>query len=282
MWLSGSNFDGAHASGDQLILGCATGRTKDSIGNGVSSAGTINVEESLGKSAYHFTGEGSITSLVPVSTKYTLATVFRRNILNDKGRFFTASEGNYFFASHGNGVGQLYVEGWLSNPSKPNTQIEFFIMTNDNGVKNMWDVRDNRQLLTKSTGGSNNWGKATIGKPFQYSYEAADVFVYEALVYPYVLNGDQINHLKTFFTQKYGRASFFSHHLSYVINLLGKLVKIPFILLVLPPEFIFCLFFLIQNLDFLLHKCLTHHLVHLRRSFSKVFILNSYSIAIET
>ena len=203
LWLSASNFDGAHPSGDQVIMGSATGRTKDSIGNAVTSAGTINVEESLGHSAYHFTGEGAITSVIPVSTKYTLATVFRRNILNDKGRFFTAFEGNYFFASHGNAVGQLFVEGWLTSTTKSTSEIVCFIATNDNGVKNMWDVKENRQILTNSTVGANNWGKAMIGKPFMYSNEAADVFVYEALVYPFVLNAEQLEQLKTFFIQKY-------------------------------------------------------------------------------
>ena len=205
LWLCASNFDGAHGSGsEEVIKGNASGRTKDSIGNAVTSAGTIQVEESLGHGAYHFTGEGSITSLAAVSNQFTFVSVFRRNNLsNEKGRFFTGSEGNTLFASHGNGIGVLHLDGWVRSESKSTSEIECYIMTNANGVKNMWDVRENRQILTNSTAGANVWGRTVIGKPITAADQAADVFLYEALVYQSVLNADQINHLKTFFTQKY-------------------------------------------------------------------------------
>ena len=203
LWLSASNFDGAHACGGEVIIGNASGRTKDSIGNAVTSAGTIQVEDSLGHSTYHFTGEGSITSVVPVSNQYTLATVFRRSILNEKGRFFTGSEANYLFASHSKGVGQLFVEGWVTIETRASAQIEGFIVTNQNGLKNMWDIFENKQIVSNSTVGSNNWGKSIIGRPVLFPEESADVSVYEALVYQYALDSAQIDYLKTFVKKKY-------------------------------------------------------------------------------
>ena len=186
-----------------MITGNASGRTKDTIGNAVSSAGTIQVEESLGHSAYHFTGEGSITSLAAVSNQFTFAAVFRRTISNDKGRFFTGSEGNTLFASHANAVGRLHMDGWVNIENRASNQIECFIATNANGVKNMWDIFENRQIVTKSTAGGNNWGRPVIGKPINCSEESADALVYEALVYQYPLKSDQINHLMSFFKKKY-------------------------------------------------------------------------------
>ena len=210
MWLSAANFDGAHPTGDQVIKGSASGRTKDSIGNAVTSAGTIQVEEALGHSAYHFKAGSAITSPTPVSTMFTLATVFRRKMLKDEGRFFNGSEGNYMFASDHDKLGEFYLDGYATSGYKSTTEIECYIATNENGVKNMWDVRENRQIATNSRAGANNWGSTIIGSP-PGTNSAEDVSLYEALVYQYVLNAQQIEQLKTFFRDKY---RIFSTHAS--------------------------------------------------------------------
>ena len=209
MWLSASNFDGQHAGGRAVIRGNATGLRADSIGNAVSSSGEIHVVNDSGHSAYYFDSTNSILSARSVNTHFTFITVFRRQSAAANGRFFTASAGNRLFGSHGDSVGRFFIDQWISMSSKASTEIEFYIATNENGVKNMWDEESHQQLVKNSTVGGNVWGQTVIGRPTQWPNEAAQVYLYEALVFNYVLNASQLAHYKLLFANKYSTSSFF-------------------------------------------------------------------------
>ena len=197
-WLSAENFDGNHPNGEQVITGSATGLSSDSIGNAVSSSGTINVVNDRGHSAYYFDKTNAILSSATVNTQYTFVTVFRSKSASYAGRFFTANEGNRSFASWDRWVGIYYSQSWICQQNKQSTEIEFYIAMNNNGTKNMWDVKMNQLIVQSSTAGANAWGKTVIGKPESSPVEAGEVFVYEALVFDYVLSGPQlqlVNHM---------------------------------------------------------------------------------------
>ena len=204
LWLSASNFDGAHANSSEVITGDVSNRTRDSVGNTVFTSGTIRVVDDGGHSAYYFDKTNWILSAAPVSDTYTFVCVFRRPSYNtDLGRFFTGYQGNLLFGAYSSYVGEFFVEGWVIDQQKVSTQIEFYIGTNAKGRKNVWDVRLDKQIVVNSTLGANVWGQTVIGKPWQFPQDAAVVYVYEALVYNYVLSSTQMDKIKADFTLKY-------------------------------------------------------------------------------
>ena len=205
LWLSAPNFDGAHPSGDQLITGDASARTKDSVGNAVTSSGTIRVVDDDGHSAYNFDKTNSITSAAKVTGTYTFVYVFRRpSPTTDTGRTFTGSEGNRLFGTWSSFVGAYHVDAWVIEQKKSSTQLECYIATNNAGKKNMWDVRLDKQLVTDSTLGANDWGQTVVGMPKQYGDQGGAAYVYEALVFEYVLSSAQREYLTAEFKKKYG------------------------------------------------------------------------------
>ena len=205
MWLSASNFDGAHPTGEEVITGDASGGTMDSLGNVVTSTGTIRVLNDGGYSAYYFDKTNSITSAAKVSDKYTFVSVFRRPTLRgDLGRFFTSSEGDRLFCSDGEYLGKWYLDNaWVYDQEKSSTQIEFYIAINNNGSKNMWDERLNQQLVINKAEGANEWGQTVIGKPILHPEHATAVYIYEALVFEYPLDHEQRELIESLFKIKY-------------------------------------------------------------------------------
>ena len=75
----------------------------------------------------------------------------------------------------------------------------------------MWDVRLNKQLVLNKTLGVNEWGQVVLGQPIIYPAEAAEVYVYEALVYDYVLPTQELEMLISQFQQKYSTYFAFIH-----------------------------------------------------------------------
>ena len=232
LWLSGQNFDGGHPSGDEVITGDASGRTKDSVGNAVTPSGTIKVVNDGGHSAYYFDKSNSITSAAIVNAAYSFVYVFRRPTLStDTGRTFTGSAGNRLFGTWSTYVGAYHVDAWVIEQKKSSTLIECYIATNNAGKKNMWDVRLDQKLATDITLGANEWGQTVVGKPAQYGDQAGVVYVYEALLFEYALSAEQVAHIKTEFKEKY-RIQFFSNFPVFFVFLLST--RIP---IVIPYSF---------------------------------------------
>ena len=191
------------------MTGVATGRTQDSIGNGVTSSGTINVVIDNGMSAYYFDMSNSIMSDAEVNSKYTLIAIFRRlNPSENNGRFFTAHTGNRLFASFSSFLGTWFAEEWITSANQMNadSSFEFYIATNNDDMKNMWDVESNAQIVTRSRAGHNVWGKTVIGRPISaasHPSSAASVYVYEVLVFDREIIKDEREGLIECFKQKY-------------------------------------------------------------------------------
>ena len=206
MWLSASNFDGKHPNAKGGVTGTATGRTQDSIGNNVTSSGTITVVNDNGFSAYNFDKSNSITSDVEVNSQYTFVAIFKRlNPSEINGRFFTAHTGNRLFASWYPYVGTWHVDGWITSPTQrgADSSIEFYIGTNKNFIKHMWDAKRYEQIVLGSSTGYNVWGKTVVGKPSVFTFKAGAVHVYEVLVFDREINNDEREGLTECFKQKY-------------------------------------------------------------------------------
>ena len=207
MWLSASNFDGAHAKGNEVITGDVSGRRTDSVGNTVTPSGVINVVDDAGHSAYYFNSTNAIRSSVSVSENYTFVYVYRLPDNRNSDRTFTGTGGNYLFGPGGGGVGELFLKsGWVLYESRMSHDIECFVVTSNAGTKNMWDVRNNQQVLSGSRAGENTWGQTIIGKPLpEYNPSPAGyAYVYEALVFDYALSSEQREFLSAEFKRKYG------------------------------------------------------------------------------
>jgi hypothetical protein len=93
------------------------------------------------------------------------------------------------FAGWSGNSQELYIEGWIHENGFKTTDTVILIGTNDNGVKNLWT--HDRQLVLDSKIGANDWGQVVIGRPLQYPNEAAQVNVYEAIVFDKVLDANQ-------------------------------------------------------------------------------------------
>ena len=203
--MSASNFDGQHLNGDEVITGSATGRTQDSMGNAVVSTGTIDVVNDGVHSAYFFDSNNSIKTTTSVGSDFTFVSVFRRKLIEHDGRCFTGTGGNYFFTCEYGGVNSFYLDSaYLTDANKriTNTEIQFFIGTNNAGTKNMWNIKLNQAEFAPTTGGANAWGQTVIGKPAAVG-GAANFYVYEDLVFDHTLNTEQMEYIKTEFKKKY-------------------------------------------------------------------------------
>ena len=206
LWLSASNFDGNHPNAQGAVTGVATGRTQDSIGNGVTSSGTINVVNDNGMSAYYFDKSNSITSEAVVNSQYTFVAIFKKLTPSEnQGRFFTAHVENRLFASWSIYAGVWHVDEWITSSTQrtADNSIEFYIGTNNNDIKNMWDAKRYSQIVSSSSAGQNVWGKTVIGRPSYAELEAAAVYVYEVLVFNREINNDEREGLTECFKQKY-------------------------------------------------------------------------------
>ena len=160
-------------------------------------------------SAYYFDKSNSITSEAVVNTQYTLLAIFKRlNPSDGAGRFFTGHVGDRLFASYSSSVGILHVDEWITSATQrsADSSIEFYIATNNNDIKNMWDAKRYTQIVSNSIGGENLWGKTVIGRPISPSFgpgEATAVYVYEVLVFDREINKDEREGLTECFKQKY-------------------------------------------------------------------------------
>ena len=149
LWLSAPNFDGDRTSSTGVVTGDASGRTSDSIGNAVTSSGTIRVVNVDGYSAYHFDKTNAIASDTYLAKPYSLLLIYKDIAppISCCGRFFTANpESSSFFGTWYNQEDQWHESD--SDISDRNTPTEtftmqFLIATNDKGVRNMWDVKKN-------------------------------------------------------------------------------------------------------------------------------------------
>ena len=208
IWLSAPFYDGIILKEEWAPTGDVSTFLYDSIGNLVRQYGTIKIVNVDGRSAYHFDQTNMIIATANVSTQFTFITIYSRPITDNTttGRFFTASTGDRLFASWKNYRACFFIKEWISfkSPSPPkgiSNKIEMFIATNNNGVKNMWDVEN--QIVIDSTVGDNDWGITVIGRPLMGSSEAANVFVYEAIVFDRVLNAVERKHITSVFRKYY-------------------------------------------------------------------------------
>ena len=191
MWLSAYYYNGLRLKSDPSPIGEMMFKNLDIMGNNITQVGELRVLNDLGRSAYYFNKTNSVRSSVSVSTQFTFIVVFKRQEPGDilQGRFFTSATGNRLFASNSNKQGSFRIDYWISKDQQDplaTNNIEMYIATNNNGVKDMWHFDE--QIVRGSTVALNDWGTTIIGKPDKYSGQATSIYVYEALVFNRVLS----------------------------------------------------------------------------------------------
>ena len=209
LWLSASNFDGDRTSSTGVVTGDASGRMTDSIGNPVTSSGTIRVVNVDGNSAYHFDNTNSIASDTNVTQPYSLLLIYKDIApFVTSGRFFHSYPGTMSLFGSWNGKEDIWLENnnWVTNDR---TQIQTFTMqflmaTSENNVKNMWDVKKNTKPVDAITSTWNSiWGKTVICYNSAISGYSSAVYIFEAMVFNTSLTGTERESLRAIFNKKY-------------------------------------------------------------------------------
>ena len=243
-WISGREFD-ALQDPIKSEVGDATGRTKDVVGNNMTSFGTIKLkaDEAKGYAAYHFDKSNSIKSETSVNNSFTFIAIYKRlEPTAAQGRFFTSDSNNRYFASWSQYADQWYSNEWISNVGHQpaDAAIEFNLGTVNNGLKTMYDFR-RETMPTGNSAGDNEWGRVLIGKPLEVSDQAASVYVYEALVFDRVLNAAEIQTVKKIYRDIYFKAGTF-RSTSLPFSSLFLSTKCPFISTIITSQcFSYCL-----------------------------------------
>ena len=209
LWLSASNFDGDRMSYSGVVTGDASYRTIDSIGNTVTSSGTIKVVNVDGYSAYHFDKTNRIASDTYVVKPYSLLLIYK-DIPPPVayGRFFTADPEYYsFFGNWGDREDQWHEsDTWISgsgNQAQTFT-MQFLIAINDNGVRNMWDAKRNSQpIIGNTVTGQGIWGKTVVGLNPKYPSGSQAAYIFEAIVFNKALTATENDNLRYIFKKKY-------------------------------------------------------------------------------
>ncbi len=209
-WISGREFD-ALQDPIKSEVGDATGRTKDVVGNNMTSFGTIKLkaDEAKGYAAYYFDKSNSIKSETSVNNSFTFIAIYKRlEPTAAQGRFFTSDSNNRYFASWSQYADQWYSNEWISNVGHQpaDAAIGFNLGTVNNGLKPMYDFR-RETTPANNNNAQNTWDRVVIGRPLADSPgEAASVYVYEALVFDRVLNAAEIQTVKEMYRTIYFKA----------------------------------------------------------------------------
>lgn len=211
MWLSAPYFDGNVYYNNIHAAGRATNQRKDVLGNKVHPAGHINIVNDHGRSAYHFHHGVRIMSDGHVNKDYTFMVIFRRIAPKDhRGRFFTGTRDNNLFASWNRYYKCWHVNHWVSSTvpfKQADDKMQFYVGTNNDGMKNMWDVRSGEHFIKNYVnvqGVGNTWGQTAVGHPTRYGGEVANVYIYEALVFDRSLHPQIRQDIISIFKGKYG------------------------------------------------------------------------------
>ena len=209
-WISGREFDALQPAVNSVV-GDATGRTKDVVGNNVTSFATIKImrDEAKGYPAYYFDKRNSIQCETPVNNSYTFVAIYRRlEPTVTQGRLFT-TEGNRLFGSWSGYVDQWFSNGWISQEggTAADDGIEFNLGTNNNGLKKMYDFR-RETMPANNSNGDNVWGRVLAGRPLAYTVEGTRVYLYEALIFNRALNEPEIQTIKEIYRNIYYKTGY--------------------------------------------------------------------------